>query len=121
VGVEQSLVDLFRQSVMIVGGVALVVGLVQLLSALGIFGHRGWGRALGLLISLVAIVASIVGIVWAIGQPTLMITLDGTTASVVSQAEKASVPAMPLIFYGIIFLFLLLGGGHFRLKEVQDS
>jgi hypothetical protein len=104
-----------------VGAVALVAGLLQLLSALGIFGHRGWGRALGLLISLVVIVASAVGVVWAIGQPTLMITLDGTTASVVSQVEKASVPAAPLIFYGIVFLCLLFGGGHFRLKEVQSD
>ena len=72
-----------------------------------------------MLISLVAIIASIASIVWAVGQPDLAIVVNGTTATVGTTLEKASVPAVPLVFYGIIFLCLLVGGGHFRLKEVQ--
>ncbi|MFN8521115.1 MAG: hypothetical protein U0667_17395 [Chloroflexota bacterium] len=35
--------------------------------------------------------------------------------------EAASIPAVPLVFYAIIFLCLLVGGCHFRLREVQPD
>jgi hypothetical protein len=112
-------VDFVRTSIVAIGGGLIVVGILELLSALGIFGHRGWGRALGLLISLVGILASIGGVVWALGQDAVAITVNGTLVSVVTQLERASVPAAPLAFYAIVFLCLLFGGGHFRMKEVK--
>jgi hypothetical protein len=118
-----------------VGAGLLVAGVLELLSALGIFGHRGWGRLLGMFLSLVAIVASIVGIVWAanLGEMAIGRSSLGTVSALPQSVdlfgvlqgtfnlEAASIPAVPLVFYAIIFLCLLFGGGHFRLKEVQSD
>jgi hypothetical protein len=72
-------------------------------------------------ISLVAIVASIAAGAWAYGLGEVRFTYQDTTVIAGTPMERLSLPAVPLIFYLVIFLCLLIGGGHFRLKEVQTD
>ena len=90
----------------------LIVGLLLLITSVGIFGHRSWGRYLGLLLGLLGILVGALGILSANADPTV---LDGQTIDL-SQNTTPSIGF--LVYYAIIFLGLLLGGGHFRLKQV---
>ena len=90
----------------------LVVGLLLLITSVGVFGHRSWGRYLGLLLALLGILVGVLGILTANSQP---IIVDGRSFDF---KENASPSIGFLVYYAIIFLGLLLGGGHFRLKQV---
>ena len=90
----------------------------MLVTSVGIFGHRGWGRMLGLLLSFLGIVAGVAGVVAANATPSVTTTLnDGRPVT----ADTMSGAIAFLVFYAIIFLGLLLGGKHFRLKQVAPK
>ncbi len=93
------------------GGAVLVVGLLELIASVGIFGHRGWGRWLGVLLGLLGILSGIAAIVASNGEP---IVVNGST---IDLSQNTSPSAGFVVFYAIVFLGLLFGGGHFRLRQ----
>ena len=101
------------------GGAVLVVALLELIAAVGIFGHRGWGRWLGVLLGIVGVLAGMAAII-AANQAASgdVITLNGST---IDTRDNMSPSIGFLVFYAIIFFGLLLGGGHFRVKEVEPA
>ncbi len=117
-GVTKENLDLIRdyKGVLIAGGgVLLAVGLIHLLASIGIFGHRGWGRFLGLLLGLLGVLIGIAGVVSANNPP---MSIDGRT---VDLKQNLSPSIGFLVFYAIIFLGLLIGRGQFRLKQVDEG
>ncbi len=101
------------------GGAVLVVGLLEFLAAVGIFGHRGWGRWLGVLLGLLGVLVGIAGVLsanQAAGGQAFVI--NGTTFDT---SDNMSPSIGFLVFYALIFFGLLLGGGQFRVKEVEPA
>ena len=41
------------------GGILVIIGIIHLIGAIGIFGHRRWGRAFGLVLGLLGILAAL--------------------------------------------------------------
>jgi hypothetical protein len=78
----------------------LVLGIVHMMAAGGVFAHRGWGRWLGIVLGLIG---TIVG-VWLTYR---VAAADGRFASYVA-------PLAILIPYGLTLLALLFPGDHFR-------
>jgi len=97
------------------GGALIVIGLLEFIAAVGIFGHRGWGRYLGLLLALVGIAGGVIGIITANGGP---IVSNGQTFDF---QQNLGPSIVLLVFYAIIFLGLLVGRGQFRLKQVDPT
>ena len=81
--------------------VLFVFGTLQIVFGAGIFAHKGWARALGILVSLLGLLVGIAGVSFA-----------------VALASGFSVPLIAavvvLLGYAFIMLALLAGGGHFR-------
>ena len=87
-------------------GVLMVFGLVELLAAIGILAHKGWGRGIGILVALVGLLVMIGGISFAIAlAPGASVPLIGTIAV--------------LIGYAFILVALFAGGSHFRRRNPQ--
>ena len=78
----------------------LVLGIVQMIVAGGVFAHRGWGRWLGIVL---ALIGTIVG-AWLTYRVTAG---DGRVASYVA-------PLAILIPYAVTLLALLFPADHFR-------
>jgi hypothetical protein len=81
--------------------VLIVVGILQLLSGAGVFAHKGWARALGLLLALLGLLVALFAVSLA-----------------VALAPGASIPVIIsvvlLIGYALVVLALIAGGNHFR-------
>ena len=99
-------IRLTRDSLGAMPAVLLVMGVVELLSAIGVFGHKTWGRVLGILVALVGLVISIAAVALA------MAIAPGSSVQVI-------VMAVALFSYALILLGLLFGGGHFRRRYPQ--
>jgi hypothetical protein len=103
------LAQIVRSIALIAGIVALVVGFFHVIASFGIFRHRGWGRAIGLLVSLLATLLALLAVAGSVaGTQTLN---DGT---VIDASQNMGPSVGTAVFYGLIFLFLLIGGRHFR-------
>jgi len=98
-----------------IGAGLLVVGLLAVISAVGIFGHRTWGRWLGILVGLVGVLVGIGGVLSANAAPTVF---EGRT---IDLAQNMSPSIGFLVFFAIIVLGLIIGRGHFRLKQVATK
>lgn len=87
-------------------GVLLVVGALQVILGAGIFAHKGWARALGILLALLGILVGIAGVGFALAL-----------------APGSSVPLIAaivtLLGYAFIFLALTAGGAHFYRRYPQ--
>jgi hypothetical protein len=87
-------------------GILMVFGLIELLAGIGIFAHKGWARATGIIASLLGLLAMIGGISFAIAlAPGASMPLIGTIAV--------------LIGYAFILVALFAGGSHFRRRQPQ--
>lgn len=115
-GAQQDLVDEFDQQAVGYGGILLLLGLVQMIGAVGILAHRKWGRAFG-------IVLGLLGTIWGIGM--VLTSLNFSIGDVdVEGALAGDEPALGvsilfLIFYLIVLLAMFLGRRHFRKKGVE--
>ena len=81
----------------------IVLGVLQLLFAVGVFTHHGWGRWLGVLMTLLGIVASVFVIAIALALEA-------------SLSVAALIGLSLLVAYALTLLLLLAGGGHFRAR-----
>ena len=99
-------IRLTRDSLGAMPAVLLVIGVAELLAAVGIFGHKTWGRVLGILAALVGLAMSGAGVALA------MAVAPGASMQMI-------IMAVALISYALILVGLLLGGGHFRRRFPQ--
>jgi hypothetical protein len=84
----------------VVGLVTLLWGLFEMVGALGMFAHRGWGRAIG-------IVAGVLGLLlWGLS----LLSALGSGA----EAGSLAFTGILLAGYGLTVVALITGGEHFR-------
>jgi hypothetical protein len=82
-------------------GVLMVIGLLQLIAGVGVLAHKGWGRALGILLGILGLLVSVFAVSTALAlAPGLSVPM--------------LVAATLLIGYAVILLALFAGGSHFR-------
>jgi hypothetical protein len=97
--------DLFGAFGGIIAGVAVIVvlwALLEIFASIGMFAHRGWGRAIGLIVGILGVAFTGLSLVSAVGAAG-----DGAGASL----------GFLLVFvagYGLTVLALVTGGAHFR-------
>ena len=103
-GTTESGLEVFGPIGGLVAGLAFLVvfwGLLEIIASIGMFIHRGWGRALGL----------IVGVV---GVAFMALALIGTLTASESSAGGTGFSLVLAVGYGFTVLALVTGGAHFR-------
>lgn len=95
------LAEAFAGMFAVIGGVALLWGLFEIVGAVGMFAHRGWGRAIGL-------VAGVAGLLlWGLSfLSALGAGADGGASIAFTGVLVAG--------YGLTVVALVSGGQHFR-------
>ncbi len=104
VGTSEEGFEVFGPLGGVVAGFAFLVvfwGLLEVVAAIGMFAHRGWGRALGLIVGVVGVLFTGLGL-WGVAM--------GTDAN----AGGLGVSLVLLAGYGLTVLALVTGGEHFR-------
>ncbi len=98
--------DTLRSILSPMPGVLIVLGALEVVAGVGIFAHKNWGRALGILLSLLGISVGIAGVSFA------LVLAPG--------ASPAMIAAM-VVLLGSAFIVLALaaGGSHFRRRYAQ--
>lgn len=87
-------------------GVLLIWGALEVILGAGIFAHKGWARALAILLSLLGILVGIAGVSFAL--------------ALAPGASPAMIAAMVVLLgYAFIVLALIAGGSHFRRRYTQ--
>jgi hypothetical protein len=111
------LVQRADDEVVATGGILLILGIVMIIGAIGIFAHRKWGRAFGIVIGLLGTILGIGVLIAAIGFEIL----NGAGYDTVIEGEEASVGAGIVIAgsFLLILLGMLVGRRHFRKKGVE--
>lgn len=82
-------------------GVLIVLGLLQLVVGAVILAHRGWARWLGVLLSLIGLIAGVVAV-------------SGSMALAPGLSVALMISAVLLVAYAFVLLALIAGGSHFR-------
>ena len=116
--VDQLIADIEtgEERIVAFGGVLAIVGIIHLIGAIGIFGHRRWGRAFG-------IVLGLLGILGALGIFTISSGFEamdvGLTEAI--KGEEASVAASIFVLacYGLVFIAMFVGRRQFTKKGVE--
>lgn len=102
--------DVIRSVITAASIVVLIVGILQLASAIGILRHRSWARILGIVISALLLALGIVGLLGSLGA--------SATAPSPEFASDASggigSGLVGVVAYGFVLLALVLGGRHFE-------
>ncbi len=98
------------------GGIALIVGLMHLIGAVGIFGHRRWGRAFGIVLGLLGVLAGLGIITVSAGFEALDVGLNEAI-----KGEEGSLAASLLVLFSylLVFLGMFVGRRHFKRKGVE--
>jgi hypothetical protein len=96
--------DAFATLALVAFGVVLIGGVLHLLASIGIFMHRSWARALGMLLAALGTLLGGVGIAF--------VMQDVFPGQDVGRA--LSVPAIVAVGYGLTLFALIVGGNHFR-------
>ncbi len=87
-----------------IAGLAFVVvfwGILEIVASIGMFLHRGWGRAIGLVVGVVGLIFGVLALLGSVSSS------DATTGGI----------GFSLVFlagYGLTVLALVTGGEHFR-------
>jgi len=104
------------QSIFAFGGILVIIGIIQVIAAVGIFGHRRWGRAFG-------IVLGLLGILGALGIFTISAGFEamdvGLTDAIKGEENSVAASLFVLACYGLVFIGMITGRRHFRKKGVQ--
>ncbi len=104
VGTSETGFEVFGPIGSLVAGLAFVVvfwGLLEIVASIGMFIHRGWGRALGLI---VGVAGSVFGV----------LALLGSFSASDASAGGIGFSLVLLAGYGLTVLALVTGGEHFR-------
>jgi hypothetical protein len=102
----QNLADSIHNIVVVVGAVVLVVGLLQLLSALGVWLHKGWARILGILFGILGTLFGLAAVAGAAGNRS------GVSSSTTGNSLVGAL--VVLVSYAFVLVILIIAGGHFR-------
>jgi hypothetical protein len=104
------------EQIVAVGALLLIVGIAHVIGSIGVFAHRRWGRAFGLVLGVLGILAGVGIILAAVGVESIDVGLD-----VAMEGEEGSVAGglFVLVTYLLIFLGVLVGRGHFKRKGVE--
>ena len=109
-------VESAQERIVAFGGILLIIGIVQVIAAVGVFGHRRWGRAF-------AIVISILGILGALGIFTVSAGFEAMDVGLdeAIKGEEGSIAASVIVLasYLIVFLGMTVGRRHFRKRGVE--
>ncbi len=99
------------------GGIVLILGLMHLIGAVGIFGHRRWGRAFGIVLGFLGVLAGLGIITVSAGFEAIDV---GVEAAV--EGEEGSLAASVLVTgsYLLVLLGMFIGRRHFKRKGVED-
>ena len=116
--VEQLVTDVeaTEDSIVAVGGILVIVGIIHIIGAVGIFGHRRWGRAFGIVLGLLGILAALGIFTISAGFEAMDVGLKDAI-----DGEEASVAASIFVLacYVLVFIAMFVGRRHFRKKGVQ--
>lgn len=93
----------FTTVILVIFGIVLVLGILHFLSAIGIFLHKGWARALGIVL---AVLGLLLGVMGAVG-------VAQEAASAADAGRQAVVPIVMALSYGLTLFALIAGGNHF--------
>jgi hypothetical protein len=98
------------------GGILVIVGIIHLVGAIGIFGHRRWGRAFGIVLGLLGILAALGIFTVSSGFEAMDV---GLTEAI--KGEEASVAASVFVLacYGLVFIAMFAGRRHFKKRGVE--
>jgi hypothetical protein len=111
-GLSQSAIDQFNgvdalnTVVGVFAGFLVVCGVLMLLSAIGILAHKGWGRAIGIIFSVIGVLIGLGGLA------------GRSSASTVSDGSGAPFGIAILVLFGLCLVFLIISGGHFHKHRV---
>lgn len=83
--------------------VLIVFGLLQLIAGGGVFAHKGWGRAIGALLTILGLVVSLFVVSAALALA------PGVSVAMVAAAAL-------VLGYAFVLLALIAGGSHFRAR-----
>jgi len=110
------LIEEFDKQATAAGGVLLILGLVMVIGAIGIWAHRKWGRAFGIILGLL-------GTLFAIGMIVSAITFEagGVTVEGAFAGDEPSLGAGILVFgtFLLVLLAMYMGKRQFRKKGVE--
>ncbi len=103
-------------SIFAFGAILLIIGIIQLIGAVGIFAHRRWGRAFGIVIGLLGILGALGIFTVSAGFEAMDVGLNEAI-----KGEEGSVAASIFVLgcYGLVFLGMFVGRRHFRKKGVE--
>ncbi len=113
------MMDLVQQAdeqIVAVGGIALILGIIQLIGAVGIFGHRRWGRAFGIILGLLGVLAGLGMFTIAVGFESLDVGFDTAL-----KGEEVSAGGSLVVFitYLLVLVAMFVGKRQFRKTGVQ--
>ncbi len=111
------LVNDAENSIVAVGGILIILGIMHMIGAVGILAHRNWGRAFGIVLGLLGVVLGLGIIFAAVGFEALDVGLE--TAM---DGEEASLAGGIFVFatYLLILVAMFTGKRQFRKKGVQS-
>jgi hypothetical protein len=101
-GMEDVPLRALRDILIVIFGVALVLGILHLISSVGVFLHKQWARIVGIILAVLGTLLGVLSVASAVGTPDQAGSGDLVVALVMA------------IAYGFTLYALAAGGGHFR-------
>ena len=92
----------FTTVILVVAGIILLVGILHLISSLGIFMHKGWARAIGVVLAVLGTLAGVLGIV------------SGLEVGGAEPEGGVGAAVVTAVGYGFTLFALIAGGSHFE-------
>jgi len=102
----QNVANSVHNVIVVVGVVVLIIGLLQLLSALGVWLHKSWARIIGILFGILGTLFGLAAVAGAAQNRT------GVSSSASGNGMAGAL--VVLISYAFILVVLIIAGGHFR-------
>jgi hypothetical protein len=104
----QNLADSIHNIIVVVGAVVLIIGLLQLRSALGVWLHKSWARILGILFGILGTLFGLAAVAGAAQNRNL----SGISSNASGNSMAGAL--VVLVSYALILVILIIAGGHFR-------
>lgn len=92
---------------LVIFGILLVIGILHLVSAIGIFLHKQWARVIGILL---AVLGTLIGVLGLVGASNVAASMDGS---------EWIVPIAMAVGYGFVLFALIAGSSHFRRRRAS--
>jgi hypothetical protein len=112
----QEFIDFLNREATGSGGVFVMIGILCIVGALGIWAHRGWGRAIGVVIGILGTAAGIAMLVSAILFEAIEAGLD---QALKGELASLGISIVVLVSFLLVLLAMFVGRRHFRKKGVS--